>query len=122
VEDILQAMTVSERRVCKVLEQPRSTQRHEAKINDVTEQLRKRITELACQYGRYGYRRITVLLRNEGWRVNHKRVARIWRQEGLKVPQKQPKRRRLWFNDGVCRQSQVHKCCNFLRDGLSVVC
>ena len=59
-----------------------------------------RLTAFACQYGRYGYRRITALLRNEGWRVNHKRVERIWRQEGLKVPQKQPKRGRLWLNDG----------------------
>jgi len=57
---------------------------------------------LATRYGRYGYRRITDLLRAEGWRVNHKRVERIWRQEGLKVPQRQPKRRRLWLNDGSC--------------------
>ena len=62
----------------------------------------KRITELACEYGRYGYRRITALLKDEGFRVNHKRVERIWRQEGLKVPKKQPKRGRLWFNDGSC--------------------
>jgi len=61
-----------------------------------------RITELATQYGRYGYRRITAMLRQEGWQVNHKRVERIWRREGLKVPQKQPKRRRLWLNDGSC--------------------
>jgi len=61
-----------------------------------------RLTAFACQYGRYGYRRITALLRNEGWRVNHKRVERIWRQEGLKVPQKQPRRGRLWLNDGSC--------------------
>ena len=53
-------------------------------------------------YGRYGYRRITALLRNAGWRVNHKRVWRIWRQAGLKVPQRQPKRGRLWLNDGSC--------------------
>lgn len=64
--------------------------------------LRQRITELACNYGRYGYRRITALLRVEGYCVNHKRVERIWREEGLKVPQKQPKRRRLWLNDGSC--------------------
>jgi putative transposase len=57
---------------------------------------------LARAYGRYGYRRITALLRDEGWRVNHKRVERIWRREGLKVPSKQPKRGRLWFNDGSC--------------------
>jgi len=61
-----------------------------------------RITELAIQYGRYGYRRITAMLRQEGWQVNHKRVERIWRKEGLKVPKKQPKRRRLWLNDGSC--------------------
>ena len=58
--------------------------------------------ELAIQFGRYGYRRITELLRREGWRVNHKRVERLWRREGLKVPQRQPKRRRLWLNDGSC--------------------
>lgn len=61
-----------------------------------------RIIELASMYGRYGYRRITALLRSEGWQVNHKRVWRIWRQAGLKVPQRQPKRGRLWLNDGSC--------------------
>ena len=60
------------------------------------------IIELATQYGRYGYRRITVMLHRVGWMVNHKRVERIWRREGLKVPQKQPKRGRLWLNDGSC--------------------
>ena len=64
--------------------------------------LTARIIDLASQYGRYGYRRVTALLRNEGWHVNHKRVERIWRREGLKVPQKQPKRGRLWLNDGSC--------------------
>jgi transposase InsO family protein len=57
---------------------------------------------LASEYGRYGYRRITALLQTEGFRVNHKRVERIWRREGLKVPKKMPKRRRLWLNDGSC--------------------
>jgi transposase InsO family protein len=60
------------------------------------------MVHLASEYGRYGYRRITALLRNEGWRVNHKRVERLWRREGLKVPKKQPKRGRLWLNDGSC--------------------
>jgi len=65
--------------------------------------LTKAIIQLASAYGRYGYRRITALLRHAGWRVNHKRVERIWRREGLKVPQKQPKRGRLWLNsDGSC--------------------
>ena len=67
-----------------------------------------RIVELATRFGRYGYRRITALLRREGWRVNHKRVERIWRQEGLKVPKKQPKRGRLWLNDGSCCQRTAY--------------
>ena len=58
--------------------------------------------QLASRYGRYGYRRVSALLRRDGWRVNHKRVERIWRLEGLKVPAKQPKRGRLWFTDGSC--------------------
>ena len=61
------------------------------------------ITKLAVKYGRYGYRRITALLNEKkSWGVNHKRVERIWRREGLKVPKKQPKRGRLWLNDGSC--------------------
>lgn len=72
--------------------------------------LTERIIALACQYGRYGYRRITTMLNWEGWRVNHKRVERIWRLEGLKVPAKQPKRGRLWLNDGSCiRLRPTHK-------------
>ena len=57
---------------------------------------------MAAKYGRYGYRRITAMLQQEGWQVNHKRIERIWRCEGLKVPQRQPKRGRLWLNDGSC--------------------
>jgi putative transposase len=64
--------------------------------------LREEIVALAKLYGRYGYRRVTALLRVAGWCVNHKRVERIWRREGLKVPPKQPKRGRLWLNDGSC--------------------
>jgi putative transposase len=60
------------------------------------------VVGLAKEYGRYGYRRITALLRHSGWQVNSKRVERIWRQEGLKVPARQPKRGRLWLNDGSC--------------------
>ena len=93
---------VSERRACRVLGQPRATQRYSAQVADDEVRLTARIVALASEYGRYGYRRITVLLRREGWRVNHKRVERIWRQEGLKVPARQPKRGRLWLNDGSC--------------------
>ena len=90
--------------------QPRSTQRRERQVPSDEPRLVQRITKLASEYGRYGYRRITALLRAEGWGVNHKRVERIWRQEGLKVPQKQPKRKRLWLNDGSCiRLRPLHK-------------
>ena len=95
-------LNVSERRVCRAIEQNRSTQRYKIKLDELDEKLTVRIIELASLYGRYGYRRVTGLLNNEGWKVNHKKVERIWRLEGLKVPQKQPKRGRLWFNDGSC--------------------
>jgi putative transposase len=72
------------------------------KIRKDEPMLREEIVRLACQYARYGYRRITALLKNDGWVVNHKRVERLWRQEGLKVPRKQRKRKRLWLNDGSC--------------------
>lgn len=79
-------------------------------MSDREKLLRSEIIRLACQYGRYGYRRIKILLRYEGWHVNHKCVERIWLQEGLKVPQKQKKRKRLWFKDGSCiRLRPKHK-------------
>ena len=93
---------VSERLACRVLGQHRSTQRKKPTRPDDEAALTADITSLATQYGRYGYRRITAMLRQRGWRVNAKRVARIWRREGLKVPAKQPKRGRLWLNDGSC--------------------
>ena len=93
-----------------MLEQARSTQHHRPGIPDEEERLAARIVELATQFGGLGYRRITALLQHEGWKVNHKRVERIWRREGLKVPQKQPKRGRLWLNDGSCvRLRPQHK-------------
>ena len=93
---------ISERRACRVIGQPRSTQRYNACRKTDEEALRSDIIRLATRYGRYGYRRITAILCGSGWHVNHKRVERIWRQEGLKVPQKQSKRARLWLNDGSC--------------------
>jgi len=102
VERVCQALGVSERRACRVLRQYRSTQRHRSLIPQDEPRLVTRTLQLAGEYGRYGYRRITALLRREGWRVNHKRVERIWRQEGLKVPKKQPRKGRLWLNDGSC--------------------
>jgi transposase InsO family protein len=94
--------SISERYACKVLGQHRSTQRKRPKGRGDEEALVADIIRLASRYGRYGYRRITAMLRSEGWRVNAKRVERIWRREGLKVPQKQPKKSRLWLNDGSC--------------------
>ena len=94
--------SVSERFACRVLGQHRSTQRKKPQSRPDEEALTTDIIRLASRYGRYGYRRITAMLRSEGWTVNAKRVERIWRREGLKVPQKQPKRGRLWLNDGSC--------------------
>ena len=75
-------MGISQRRACEVLEQPRSTQRRQIQVADDEPRLVKDMTRLATQYGRYGYRRITTLLEEEGWNVNHKRVERLWRREG----------------------------------------
>ena len=93
---------MSERRACHVLRQPRSTQRHRPLAAGDEAALRDRAVAIASEYGRYGYRRVTWMLREEGWKVNHKRVERIWKQEGLKVPQRQPRRARLWLGDGSC--------------------
>jgi putative transposase len=102
VGHVVGELGVSERRACRVLGQHRSTQRKVPIGADDEAVLTTEIIDLACQYGRYGYRRITALLHRSGWSVNRKRVARIWRREGLKVPSKQPKRGRLWFNNGSC--------------------
>ena len=93
---------MSERRVCGAIGQPRATQRYQATEPDDEVGLTAAIIDYATSYGRYGYRRILALLRSDGWMVNHKRMERIWRQEGLKVPQKQPKRGRLWLTDSSC--------------------
>ena len=93
---------VSERRACRALGQPRSTQRRPPRAVEDEARLTADIVELAATYGRYGYRRITAMLRQAGWVVNKKRVERIWRREGLRVPRRQPKRGRLWLGDGSC--------------------
>lgn len=93
-----------------MLGQARAVQRHTPLVRDDEDRLTGRIVELAAVYGRYGTPRIGAMLRHEGWHVNHKRVERIWRREGLKVPRKQPKRGRLWLNDGSCiRLRPEHK-------------
>jgi putative transposase len=86
---------LSERRACRLVGQHRSTQRLPAPVRrPAEEQLRRRLREIARQHTRWGYRRAAVQLRREGFEVNHKRVQRLWRQEGLRVPQKARKRRR----------------------------
>ena len=91
-----------ERRACRVLRQHRSTQRKVPVGRADEDRLVADMIELTRQYGRYGYRRIAALLRDVGWHVNDKRVERLWRREGLKVPSRQPKKGRLWLNDGSC--------------------
>ena len=95
-------LDVSERLACRVLGQHCSTQRKAPKGRADDAALTAEIVALATEYGRYGYRRIAAMLHTAGWAVNVKRVERIWRVEGLKVPGKQPKRSRLWLNDGSC--------------------
>lgn len=92
-----------------VLRHPRSTQRYQS-IKADDKPLTEAITQLACDYGYYGYRMVAGLLNNDGWDVSVDRVQQIWRREGLKVPTKQKPRKRLWLNDGSCiRLRPTHK-------------
>jgi transposase InsO family protein len=102
VEQVVAELGVPERRACRVLGQHRSTQRKAPRRPDDEAGLTADVVALATRYGRYGYRRITALPRGAGWAVNRKRVERIWRREGLKVPARRPKRGRLGLNDGSC--------------------
>ncbi|WP_155276121.1 IS3 family transposase [Solemya velum gill symbiont] len=102
IENVCCMMAVSERRACRVLGQHRSTQRRIPQGRRDETRLVADMIALAREYGRYGYRRIAALLREAGWQVNDKRVERLWRQEGLKIPAKQKPRGRLWLNDGSC--------------------
>ena len=93
---------LSERHACRLVKQWRGTQRYQPIQRMDEDALTRTIITLASEYGRYGYRRITGLLRMAGWQVGKDRVQRIWRREGLKIPKKQRPRRRLWLNDGSC--------------------
>lgn len=107
VEHLQQEFDVSERRACQALDQPRSSQRYQAKTRDDEAALVKRMLELVKEHPRYGYRRITAKLRQEGWEVNRKRVYRLWRCEGLKVPQKKRKKRRLGTSENACSRRRA---------------
>ena len=96
VEHVQAALAVSERRACRVLGQARSTQRYEAEPDEYEVRLVARMKELAATHPRWGRRRIGALLRGEGWQANRKRIQRLWRREGLRVPKaKKRKKRRL---------------------------
>jgi putative transposase len=110
VRHLRETFGVSERRACRVLGQARSTQRQVPKTKEEEGRLVSRMLELVRQHPRYGYRRIWALLRREGWRVNRKRVHRLWRQQGLKVPRRQRKKRRLGSSANSCvRRPAEHK-------------
>ena len=110
MQQVFTKLGIAERRACRVLGQSRATPRHHRQPLDDEEALTAAVIRLATQYGRYGYRRVTALLHLEGWCVNHKRVERMWRQEGLKVPAKQRPRGRLWLTDGSCvRRRPMHR-------------
>lgn len=99
---VITVLHVSERRACRAIGQLRSSYRYAPQPDASQARLRERVIALAKEYGRYGYRTVTWCLQREGWDVGKDRVYTIWRQEGLKVPQKQPKRARFWRTDGSC--------------------
>jgi putative transposase len=110
VEGIRTKYGVSERHACRIVDQPRGTQRYTAIVRADEDALTGAIIALGSKYGRYGYRRITSLLRTSGWQVGCDRVQRIWRREGLKVPRKHRPRGRLWLNDGSCIRLRPTHC------------
>jgi putative transposase len=100
-------MNLSQRRVCKALGVPRSLVRYRPRLPGKDAVLVARMHELAKAHRRYGYRRVAALLRAEGWRVNNKRVRRLWRREGLKIPRKVKKRRRLGHTGNGCTRRRA---------------
>ncbi len=109
MDHVTAELNVSQRLACKVLDQHRSTQRKARRTADDEAALTQAIIDLATQYGRYGYRRITALLHAEGWSRNHKREERIWRTGSLKVPARQPERGWLWLSDGSCLRLRPYR-------------
>ena len=98
----METFQVSERQACRTLQVNRTAYRYEPVRLPDEDEIRADIIYKACNFGRVGYRKVTNMMRNEGRAINHKRVERIWREEGLKLPQKQTKKRRLWLGDGDC--------------------
>lgn len=102
MQEVQEKFSVSERRACQVLDQPRSSQRYEGRPKDEDARLTKRILELVRQRPRFGYRRIGALLRLEGEAINMKRMYRLWRAAGLKVPRKRCKKRATGKSSNAC--------------------
>ena len=103
------------------MDQPRSTQRYEAKVKGDEHAIVKRMHELVRRWSRFGYRRVWAMLRREGFRINRKRVYRLWKREGFKVPQNQRKKRRLGVSDnGIVRRRAESMndvwCWDFIHD------
>ena len=107
MDQLQSEFTVSQRRACKAIGQPRQTQRYQRKVRDDEPALVKQILELVRQFPRYGYRMICGMLRELGWTVNPKRVYRIWKQEGLKVPVKKRKKKRLGSSDNSSQRRRA---------------
>jgi len=99
----------TQRRICTALDVPRSTVRYVPRVADLTKRLLQRMLELVGAHPRFGYRRIWAVLRQEGWRVNRKRVHRLWKQEGLRVPKKQRKRRRVGSSANACHLRRAER-------------
>jgi putative transposase len=95
---VRQKLGTSERRTCREIGVARSTQQYNSRAQN-DDDLRLALIRLAKQYGRYGYRKVSELLAAEGWRVNHKKVERLWREEGLQLPARHKKRKRLYHHD-----------------------
>ncbi len=110
IDHVRRTLQVSERQACRTLDQHRTTQRYRSKIADDEEKLVSSMLKIVGEHPRFGYRRVWSMLRAEGWRVNVKRVHRLWKQNGLKVPVKRVKKRRLGSSEnGITRHRSTKK-------------
>ncbi|WP_066050581.1 MULTISPECIES: IS3 family transposase [Anaerotignum] len=110
---------ITQRQACRTLNVHRNSIRYQPVVRDDEEELVKEIIELATNFGRKGYRMVTDILRNRGYKISYKKVARIWQREGLKRPKKQTKKRRIFGSDGNCvRLRAMHKNHGFKKQTL----
>ena len=107
MKHLQQRFEVSERRACRTVDQPRSSQRYVSTKDGRDADLMQRIVALCAEHPRYGYRRVWALLRREGWEVNKKRVQRLWQEGDLKVPTRERKRRRIGSSENGCTRRRA---------------